>query len=162
MAKSSINFQKATSHSHDHNFRKDKPNYLLPKEFQKENEYWNLFPKIETDSFEKLYEHLKNSHDENSKIDEIIFNQELKKAKRKGGRIPKLENSRWEAVLNLNSSHRLDDVKKVAEHIEKKFNIICTSIALHRDEGFLENEKPQESILSLEICQSYKPKSRKF
>lgn len=120
MAKSSINFQKASGHSTDHNFRKDKPNYLLPKEFQKENEFW-----------------------QHEKSEQQIFDDELSKAKRKGGRKPKFENSRWEAVLNLNANHGLEDVKKVAEHIEKEFNVTCSAIAIHRDEGFVENDKPQ-------------------
>ena len=120
MAKSSINFQKASGHSTEHNFRKDKPNYLLPKEFQKENEFWK-----------------------HEKSEQQIFDDELSKAKRKGGRKPKLENSRWEAVLNLNANHELEDVKKVTEHIEKEFNVTCSAIAIHRDEGFVENDKPQ-------------------
>jgi len=119
MAKSSINFQKSNGHSLDHNFRKDKPNYLLPKEFQLENEFWK-----------------------HEKSEQEIFADELSKAKRKGGRKPKLENSRWEAVLNLNKNHTLEDVKKIAKHIEKKFNIICSAIAIHRDEGFIEDERP--------------------
>jgi hypothetical protein len=119
MAKSSINFQKAKGHSLEHNFRKDKPNYLLPEEFQLENEFWN-----------------------HEKSEQEIFTDELSKAKRKGGRKPKLENSRWEAVLNLNKNHTLEDVKKVAKHIEEKFNITCSAIAIHRDEGFVENYKP--------------------
>jgi len=119
MAKSSINFQKASGHSSDHNFRKDKPNYLLPKKFQLDNEFWK-----------------------NEKSEQEIFDDELSRANRKGGRKPKLENSRWEAVLNLNKNHTLEDVKKVSKHIEKKFNIICTAIAIHRDEGFVENGKP--------------------
>jgi len=123
MAKSSINFQKASAHSYEHNFRKDKPNYLLPKEFQLKNEFW-----------------------QHEKSDQEIFSEELSKANRKGGRKPKLENSRWEAVLNLNKNHTLEDVEEVAKHIEKKFNIICTRMALHRDEGFIENDKPNYNI----------------
>lgn len=125
MAKSSINFQKAKAHSFAHNFRKDKPNYLLPKEFQKSNEFWK-----------------------HEKSEKEIFDDELSRAKRKGGRVPKLENSRWEALLNLNSIHNLEDVKKVAKHIEKKFNITCTAISIHRDEGHIENDKPQYNFHS--------------
>lgn len=112
MAKSAITFQKAKGHSYKHNFRKDEPNYLLEPQDRKENSYW-----------------------QNEKTPKEIFNDELKKANRKGGRIPKFENSYWEAVCNLNANHNLDDLKKLAEHIEKKFNITCTAIAIHRDEG---------------------------
>ena len=112
MAKSAITFQKAKGHSYKHNFRKDEPNYLLEPQDRKENSYW-----------------------QSEKTPKEIFQTELEKANRKGGRIPKFENSYWEAVCNLNANHNLDDLKKLAEHIEKKFNITCTAIAIHRDEG---------------------------
>jgi hypothetical protein len=117
MAKASINFQKSAAHSSEHNTRKDKPGYLLPKEHQLQNEFWQ--------------------HDLSERE---IFDDELSQAKRKGGPKPKFENSRWEAVLNLNKEHSIDDVQRVAKHIEEKFNITCSAIALHRDEGHI-NER---------------------
>ena len=123
MAKSSINFQKAKGHSYDHNFRKDEPNYLLKPADRLENFYW-----------------------QNEKSAREIFDEELSKAKRKGGRIPTFENSHWEAVLNLNKNHTLEDVQRVAEYIEQKFNITCATIAVHRDEGHYKNDKPQHNF----------------
>lgn len=120
MAKSSINFQKSKGHSYDHNFRKDEPNYLLKAENRLENFYW-----------------------QNEKTAREIFDEELSNTKRKGGPIPRFENSHWEAVLNLNKNHTLEDVQKVAEYIEQKFNITCATIAVHRDEGHYKNDKPQ-------------------
>lgn len=120
MAKSSINFQKSKGHSYDHNFRKDEPNYLLKAENRLENFYW-----------------------QNKKSAREIFDEELSNTKRKGGPIPRFENSHWEAVLNLNKNHTLEDVQKVAEYIEQKFNITCATIAVHRDEGHYKNDKPQ-------------------
>lgn len=120
MAKSSINFQKSKGHSYDHNFRKDEPNYLLKAENRLENFYW-----------------------QNEKSAREIFDEELLNTKRKGGPIPRFENSHWEAVLNLNKNHTLEDVQKVARYIEQKFNITCATIAVHRDEGHYKNDKPQ-------------------
>lgn len=120
MAKSSINFQKSKGHSFDHNFRKDEPNYLLKAENRLENFYW-----------------------QNEKTAREIFDEELLNTKRKGGPIPRFENSHWEAVLNLNKNHTLEDVQKVARYIEQKFNITCATIAVHRDEGHYKNDKPQ-------------------
>ena len=120
MAKSSINFQKSKGHSYDHNFRKDEPNYLLKAENRLENFYW-----------------------QNEKTAREIFDEELLYTKRKGGPIPRFENSHWEAVLNLNKNHTLEDVQKVARYIEQKFNITCATIAVHRDEGHYKNDKPQ-------------------
>lgn len=112
MAVSSINFQKSSEHSYDHNFRYDSPNYLLKEEDRLENSYW-----------------------ENDLSAKEIFNNELSRSNRRGGRIPKFENSHWEAVLNLNKEHTLDDVKQVADYLENKLNITCATISVHRDEG---------------------------
>lgn len=119
MASSSIHFKKATSHSSAHNTRADIPKYLLPEKHRLENEYW-----------------------QNEKSARQLFDDELQKATRKGGPKPKFENSHWEAVLNLNAEHSLTDVQKVAKLIEKKFNITCTSIAVHRDEGHVKEGQP--------------------
>ena len=114
MAGSSINFAKAKSHSHAHNFRQDKPSYLLPPELAKKNEYWQ------------------NEHGLTARQ---IFDNEVSKSSPRGGRKPKFENSHWEAVLNCEQKHTMADIRLVAEHIERKFNIKCVEIALHRDEG---------------------------
>ena len=113
MALSSINFQKSSGHSYKHNFREDEPSYLLKEKDREPNQYW-----------------------QHEKTAEQIFTDEVAKIEKgKKGKRPKFENSHWEGVLNLNSNHTMDEVKKVAEHIEKKFNITCTAIAIHRDEG---------------------------
>ena len=118
MALSPINFQKSSGHSYKHNFRYDKPNYLLKENDWLGNDYW-----------------------ENELSAKEIFENELSKAHRRGGRIPKFENSHWEAVLNLNKEHTLDDVKKVADYLENKLNITCATIVVHRDEGHYKNDK---------------------
>ena len=115
MAKSSANFQKATAHSEAHNLRKDEPKYLLPKKHRLANEIWQ-HPEPEVEIFKKSA------------------------AKQKTGRKPKFVNSRWEGIINFNKNHSMEDMKKVAKHIEKKFNITCTGIFMHRDEGHL-NER---------------------
>lgn len=117
MAKASINFQKTKHNSVAETTREFEAHYLLPKEHRLENEYWNC-----------------------GKSDSQIFQDELAKASRKGGRVPKEENSLWEAVINLNKEHRLEDVQRVAKHIEEKFNITCSRIAVHKDEGHI-NER---------------------
>ena len=117
MAKASINFQKTQANSVDETTRNFEADYLLPKEHRLENELWNC-----------------------GKSDSQVFQEELAKAERKGGRVPKFENSLWEGVLNLNQHHTLEDAQRVAKHIEEKFNVICTRIAVHRDEGHI-NER---------------------
>lgn len=117
MAKASINFQKTQSNSVAETTREFKADYLLPEEHRLENEYWNC-----------------------GKSDSQIFQDELAKASRKGGRVPKEENSLFEGVLNLNKEHTLKDVQRVAKHIEEKFNVTCSRIAVHKDEGHI-NER---------------------
>ena len=118
MAKSSINFQKATAHWEKHNARQDEPSYLLPPEFRKQNYFW----KAELSPQE-------------------IFKAEHSKCSK--GKRPRFENSHWEAVLNLNANHTEKDVERVAKYIAETLNIIPVAIAIHRDEGHLnERERP--------------------
>ena len=127
MAKSSINFAKAKAHSHAHNVREDEPKYLLPEERRMPNEFWQ--------------NELKLSAKE-------IFDQEVAAAKPKGGRKPSFESSHWEAVLNFNPEHTIEDVRRVAEHIEAKFGIRCVEIAMHKDEGHIDKET-DETVYNL-------------
>ena len=121
MAISSANFQKTKSNSVAETTREFKAKYLLPEEHRLQNEFYNCG----TDEKE-------------------LFNQELAKANRQGGRVPKLENSLWEGVINLNKNHTIEDVNRVGEYIAKKFNLHYTRGALHRDEGHIdENGKVQ-------------------
>ena len=115
MAKSSINFQKASAHWQKHNARQDEPSYLLPQEFRKANYFWRA----------------KLSPQE-------IFKAEHSKCSK--GKRPRFENSHWEAVVNLNANHTEKDVERVVQHIAKTLNIIPVAIAIHRDEGHL-NER---------------------
>ncbi len=114
MAISSANFQKTKSNSVAETTRQFEAKYLLPKEHRGQNEFYNCG----TD-------------------EKILFEQELEVAERKGGRIPKIENSLWEGLLNLNENHTIEDVNRVGEHIAKKFNFHYTRGALHRDEGHI-------------------------
>ena len=115
MAKSSINFQKAAAHWEKHNAREDEPSYLLPPEFRKQNYFWRA-----------------------EQSPQEIFKAELSKCSK--GKRPRFENSHWEAVLNLNANHNEKDVERVAKYIAETLNIIPVAIAIHRDEGHL-NER---------------------
>lgn len=117
MAISSVNFQKTKPNSTAETTREFEAKYLLKKEYRQENSYWNC-----------------------GKSDREIYNEQraiYDEAKKGRGKRPSYENCVWEAVVNFNADHTLEDMKKVAEHIAKKFNIIPTRIAMHRDEGHL-------------------------
>lgn len=117
MAISSVNFQKTKPNSTAETTREFEAKYLLKKEYRQENSYWNC-----------------------GKSDREIYNEQraiYDETKKGRGKRPSYENCVWEAVVNFNAEHTLEDMKKVAEHIAKKFNIIPTRIAMHRDEGHL-------------------------
>lgn len=117
MAISSVNFQKTKPNSVAETTREFEAKYLLKKEYRQENSYWNC-----------------------GKSDREIYNEQraiYDEAKKGRGKRPSYENCVWEAVVNFNAEHTLEDMKKVAEHIAEKFNIIPTRIAMHRDEGHL-------------------------
>ena len=63
-------------------------------------------------------------------------------AKTHGGRKSpvKEQNKVWEAVINLNDRHTLKDVKKLTKKLEKITGYRAAQIAIHRDEGHLDEE----------------------
>lgn len=121
MTISSIHFQKAeVEFAEKHNFRTEKkePEYLLEKQYRKTNEYLKL-----NDPKELYQEQLK-----------------LRTQNHARGFAPKLKDVYWEAVVNLDEKHSLDDVKKVADFIQQKYHLQTCSIAVHHDEGYKDKD----------------------
>ena len=121
MTISSIHFQKAeVEFAEKHNFRTEQkePEYLLEKQYRKINEYLKLNdPK------------------------ELYKNQlQLRNQNHARGFAPKLKDVYWEAVVNLDEKHSLDDVKKVADFIQQKYHLQTCSIAVHHDEGYKDKD----------------------
>ena len=42
----------------------------------------------------------------------------------------------WSAVVNIKSDTTMQDLEKLAQHFEKKYGFQCYQIAIHRDEGY--------------------------
>jgi hypothetical protein len=121
MTISSIHFQKAqVEFAEKHNFRTEKkePEYLLDKQYRKKNEYLKL-------------------HDPKELYQEQM---EMRSKNHSRGFAPKLKDVYWEAVVNLDEKHNLDDVKKVADFIQHKYHLQPCSIALHHDEGYTDKD----------------------
>ena len=119
MSTSSIHFQRADYRfAEKHNSRQTErqPSYLLPEDKRQRNEFVKLAD-VQT-LHEKQIEYRRLTHAR--------------------GRAPTLTDSYWEAVVNLNSEHTIDDVRRVAEHIRQKYKFTPTSIAIHRDEGYVD------------------------
>ena len=123
MAKASINFQPAGRGAVRHNDRstKQEPEYLLPSRFREKNEVDR--PGIVA---EKLIEKLRQEAAENY----------LKKF----GQRMQTKKYVWEAVVNLNKEHTLEDVQRLTRAIEKETGFTGVQIAIHRDEGHI-NER---------------------
>lgn len=45
----------------------------------------------------------------------------------------------WSAVVNIKSDTTMQDLENLAKHFEKKYGFQCYQIAIHRDEGYIEN-----------------------
>lgn len=122
MAKSSIHFERGDfNFSEKHNSRESEPSYLLDQKDRKQNEFVKLA------DAQELYNEQMN----------------IRRANHSRGRAPTAKDVYWEAVVNLDERHTLTDVKKVAEHLQSKYGLIPTSLAIHRDEGYRDS-KSQE------------------
>jgi len=115
MAISSINIQTSTAHSFKHNDRTDTPNYL-----------------IDSPSLNEC----NKTHEEAQALLESYIKEAEQYRKNYGLRAMKSNTIKSvEAVVNLNASHTLQDVEKLAKTIEKEFGFRAVQIAIHRDEG---------------------------
>ena len=119
MTISSINFQRVRGDKKqalDHIARttEKEPVYLLKKNERKPNGF-------------ELLQDVEKLHEEQ---------MSLRKKNHSRGKAPDLNDSLWEAVINLEEHHTMDDVKKVADFIHKKYHLTPTAIAIHRDEGY--------------------------
>ena len=47
---------------------------------------------------------------------------------------------KWSAVVNINGNTTMDDLKRLSSFLEKKYGWQCYQIAIHRDEGHIDNE----------------------
>ncbi len=123
MAKSSVNFQQAKKGGLAHNDRSEdhEPDYLLPPEHRLENEVDRSA--IEAEEFiNELYGDASEKYQQ-------TFGQKLQS-----------KSFLWEAVINLNKHHTMEDVKKAVKKIEEETGFTAVQIAIHRDEGHI-NER---------------------
>lgn len=133
MAKASINFAKGSSHSFIHNDRSEEiePWYLLPVEHRLENEVNRSASEAQA-LFDQWFEEAKQNYKE-------TYGQKFQGSK---------QNSHWEAAINLNPEHTLEDVERLVKEIERETGFRAMQISIHRDEGHL-NEKTGHPIYNL-------------
>lgn len=118
---SSINLQKSKDYQVFHNTN-IRPNYAIGGELS-----YTL----------KGYEALKLKN-------QIIENAKEQYTKRTGQKF-QAKSYEWSAVCNIKPNTTMQDLEKLAEHFNQKYGFQCYQIAIHRDEGHI-NEKGEKVI----------------
>lgn len=121
---SSINFKKSNAIQTRHNDRDLPPNYLISDTGCEVN----------------------RTHKEALKLRNEIIKEAINAYnKNKSPKAPnfKAKSYEWSAVVNIKQDTTMQDLEKLAEHFEKKYGFQCYQIAIHRDEGHIndDNEK---------------------
>jgi len=116
MAKSSINFAKATKGGLRHNDRTEVPDYLLDEKYHLGNE-------VDV-----------SAKDAEAKI-QILYKEAKEKYEERTGQKIQATSYKWEAVVNLNKEHKLEDVQQLTQDLEKETGFTAVQVAIHRDEG---------------------------
>ena len=120
---SSINFQKSIAINIEHNDRTLKPNYLLDS---------------------KDFQYNRNSQEARALKKHIIAEAINTYSKRTGKKF-QAKSYEWSAVVNLKPESTMQDLEELASHFNQKYGFQCYQIAIHRDEGHL-NEKGEKVI----------------
>ncbi|WP_232257098.1 hypothetical protein [Helicobacter pylori] len=108
----------------EHNDRTLSPSYLIPQEFRGQNEVNR--PSTQARGLrDKIIE---NAHQTYL----ITFKQKSQAT-----------SYQWSLVVNIKTNTTMSDLEKLAEHFEVKYGFQCYQIAIHRDEGYMdENNQP--------------------
>lgn len=122
---SSINFKKSNAIQTRHNDRDLKPNYLISDSGCEVN----------------------RNHREALKLrNQIIKNAIETYNEKKSEKAPKFKakSYEWSAVVNIKSDTTMQDLERLAEHFEQKYGFQCYQIAIHRDEGHINDNGEKE------------------
>ncbi|WP_305875642.1 hypothetical protein [Helicobacter pylori] len=111
----------------EHNDRTLSPNYLIPEEFRGQNEVNR--PSTQARGLkDKIIENAINIYENTKKKNAPKF---------------KAKSYQWSLVVNIKTNTTMSDLEKLAEHFEIKYGFQCYQIAIHRDEGHMdENNQP--------------------
>jgi hypothetical protein len=121
---SSINFKKSNAIQTRHNDRDLPPNYLISDTGCEVN----------------------RTHKEALKLrNEIIENAINAYNKNKSPKAPnfKAKSYEWSAVANIKQDTTMQDLENLAKHFEDKYGFQCYQIAIHRDEGHINDDGKQ-------------------
>ncbi len=120
-------FKRTNKIAPEDNDRTLSPNYLLPKEFRGKNEV-NRSSTQARELKKKIIENAISIYE---------------KTKKKHARKFQAKSYSWSLVVNTKTDTTMSDLEKLAEHFEVKYGFQCYQIAIHRDEGWVdENQEP--------------------
>lgn len=115
---SSINFKKSFIINTEHNDRTLAPTYLISN---------------------SGCEYNRNSQQARELKNQIIT-QAIQTYTERTGQKFQAKSYEWSAVVNLKPDSSMDDLKILAEHFNQKYGFQCYQIAIHRDEGYINEE----------------------
>ncbi len=92
-----------------------------------------------------IFSQEKNEYSCSAKEALEIYREELQKrseayTQRTGKKLHKNTITHLSAIVNLDEQHTLEDVKKIAEYLEQELDTKVFQIAVHRDEGYVEED----------------------
>ena len=107
-----------------------RPSYFLPTEDQQDNTFRDLLEPRDT-----------STPDAAAAADHArAYFDQVKSHYSGRGKRAKYDNCRREAILNLSENSTEDDVRGVVKYLEDKWHIKTTSYAIHRDEGYKDQD----------------------
>lgn len=112
---SSINFKKSNAIQTRHNDRDLPPNYLISDSGCECN----------------------RSHQEALRLKNAITQESIENYTRTTKQKFQAKSYEWSAVVNIKSDTTMKDLERLAEHFETKYGFQCYQIAIHRDEGHI-------------------------
>ena len=116
---SSINFKKSFAINAEHNDRTLPPSYLIDNE--------------------KGAECDRNAEQARELKGQIIAQAKETYTSRTGQRF-QAKTYEWSAVCNIKPDTTMDDLKRIAQHFNDKYGFQCYQIAIHRDEGHIDED----------------------
>ena len=114
---SSINFKKSNAIQTRHNDRDLPPSYLIGGNIE-----------INRNSEEAL------------KLKDQMIQEAKQTYKEKFKQKFKSTSYEWSAVCNIKPDSKMEDLEKLANHFKEKYGFQCYQIAIHRDEGHIDEE----------------------
>ena len=120
---SSINFKKSFAINAEHNDRTLPPSYLIDNE--------------------KGAECDRNAEQARELKGQIIAQAKETYTSRTGQRF-QAKTYEWSAVCNIKPDTTMDDLKRIAQHFNDKYGFQCYQIAIHRDEGHIDEDGKEQ------------------